>query len=55
MTKTKNRWTLMNAKTGKLVKTLSFRTRDDARFVKSIRGGASKYNIFDTVTGQVVR
>ena len=55
MTKTNKRWTLMNTKNGKLVKTLSFRTRDDARFEKAIRGGAAKYNIFDTVTGQVVR
>ena len=54
MTKTKlNRWTLMNARTGKLVKSRSYKTRDTARFVKNIHGNT--YKIFDTVTGQVVR
>lgn len=55
MTKTFKRWTLMNAKTGSLSKTLSFVNRDDARFAKMVRGGASKYKIYDTVTSRVVR
>ena len=53
MTKTFKRWTLMNAKTGKLVKSQSFFTRDEARFIKSV--SSLPYKIFDNVTGTVVR
>lgn len=51
MTKNTKRWTLMNAKTGKLLKTRSYTTRDAARFFKSF----GDYKIFDNVTGRVIR
>lgn len=54
MTKTKlNRWTLMNARTGKLVKSRSYKSREDARFVKRV--SYTQYKIWDKVTGRVVR
>lgn len=51
MTKTNKRWTLMNAKTGKLLRSRSYATRDTARFFKSF----GNYKIWDNVTGRVVR
>lgn len=54
MTKTKlNRWTMMNARTGKLVHSRSYTSREYARRVK--RFSAVPYKIFDTFTGRIVR
>lgn len=51
MTKPYKRWTLMNAKTGKLLKTRSYSARSTARFFKK----DGDYQIFDTWTGRIVR